>query len=74
MSKHEKNEYRLEGKTYTDCVNKLKTHREQVYALILGQCTQLLQDKLKQESSWSAVSKLYDPLDLYGLIEKVILK
>ena len=74
MSEQEKNDYRLNGKTYTDRVNKLKTHREQVYALILGQCTQLLQDKMKQDSSWSAVSKSYDPLDLYSLIEKVIIK
>jgi hypothetical protein len=49
-------------------------HREQVYALILGHCTQLLQDKLKQDSSWSTVSKSYDPLDLYSLIKKVVLK
>ena len=74
MSEQEKSEYRLEGKTYTDRVNKLKTHCEQVYLLILGQCTQLLHDKMKQQSSWSTVSKSYNPLDLYTLLEKVILK
>ena len=57
MSEHEKSEYRSDGKTYTERVNKLKTHCEQVYSLILGQCTQLLQDKMKQESSWSRVIK-----------------
>ncbi len=48
MSEHEKSEYRSEGKTYTEWVDKLKTHREKVYLLILGQCTQLLQDKMRQ--------------------------
>ena len=42
MSKQEKSKYRLKGKTYTDRVNKLKTHREQVYSLILRQCPHLL--------------------------------
>jgi len=34
----------------------LENHRGQVYALIYGQCTQLLQDKMKQEKLWAAVS------------------
>jgi len=33
-----------------------------------------LQDKLKQDLSWNAVSRAYDPLELYTLIEKTILK
>ena len=45
MTEQEKKEYRLESQTYADQVNKLKTHCEQVYELILGQCTQLLKDK-----------------------------
>ena len=40
----------------------LEKHRGQVYALIYGQCTQLLQDKMKQEKSWVAVSNAYKPL------------
>ncbi len=57
LAEHEKNEYRLESKTHADQTNMLITHREQVYALIVGQCTQLLLDKLKQDPTWSAVSK-----------------
>jgi len=38
MTEQEKNKYRLELHAYADRVNKLKTHQEQVYALILGQC------------------------------------
>jgi hypothetical protein len=52
----------------------LETHWEQAYSLILGQCTQLLQDKMKQDSSRSTVSMSYNPLELYRLIEQVVLK
>jgi hypothetical protein len=52
----------------------LDTHRGQAYSLILGQCTQLLQDKMKQDASWTTVSTPYNPLELYKLIEWVILK
>ena len=52
----------------------LEKHHGQVYLLILGQCTQLLQDKMKQEKAWAQVSVSYKPLDLYKLIESVALK
>ena len=74
MNEREKNEYNNLCRTQRERNAKLDTHRGQVYALILGQCTQLLQDKLKQDATWSSVSKSYDPLELYKLIEKVILK
>jgi hypothetical protein len=35
----------------------------------LGQYTQLLQDKMKQDPEYIAVSRSYDPLPLYRLIE-----
>jgi hypothetical protein len=41
--------------------------------LIQGQCTQLLQDKMKQDTDWAVVSTSYDPLMLYRLIERTIL-
>ncbi len=52
----------------------LETHQGQAYSLILGQCTQLLQDKMKQDASWTMVSTSYDPLMLYRLIKQVVLK
>ncbi len=52
----------------------LETHQGQAYSLILGQCTQLLQDKMKQDASWTTVSASYGPLELYRLIKLVILK
>ena len=42
--------------------------------MIYGQCTQLLQDKIKQKKLWAAVSASYKPLELYKLIESVALK
>ncbi len=39
----------------------------------MGQCTQLLQDKMKQDADWEAISTSYNPLLLYHLIEKMVL-
>jgi hypothetical protein len=55
-------------------ISTLETHRGQAYSLILGQCTQLIQDKMKQDAFWTMVSASYDPLKLYRLIERVVLK
>jgi hypothetical protein len=35
---------------------------------------QLLQDKMKQDAFWTTVSTSYDPLKLYEVIERVVLK
>ena len=48
-------------------------HRGQGFSLILGQCTQLLQDKMKQDTEWNVVSTSYGSLTLYRLIENTIL-
>ena len=42
-------------------------------SLILGQCTQRLKDKMKQDADWTVVSTSNDPLQLIALIEKTIL-
>ena len=66
--------YYNQGKTHSLCKSTLDKHHGQVYSLIFGQCTQFLQDKLKQEKSWVAVSVSYKPLELLKLIKSVILK
>jgi hypothetical protein len=38
-----------------------------------GQCTQLLQDKMKQDTDWNTVIISYDPLTLYRLIYRTVL-
>jgi hypothetical protein len=73
MSDTEKTQHNNEWRTYRERNANLLKHRGQTYSLILGQCTQLLQDRMKQDPDWNAVSISYDPLTLYRLIEKIIL-
>jgi hypothetical protein len=66
--------YSNHAKTHSLRKAMLEKHHGQVYTLIYGQCTQLLQDKMKQEKLWVAVRDSYKPLELYKLIESVVLK
>ncbi len=45
-----------------------------MYSLVLGQCTTVLFNKMKQDADWQAASDSYDPLKLLKLIVKFILK
>jgi len=65
LTDFEKTHYSNELHTYRERVSKLETHRGQAYFLILGQCTQLLHDKLKQDSEWTKISTSYNPLTLF---------
>jgi hypothetical protein len=67
-------DYSNECRNQSRRVATLETHQGQAYSLILGQCTQLLQDKMKQDASWMTVSTSYDPLKLYKVIKQVVLK
>jgi hypothetical protein len=69
LTDQERLDYSNECRDQSRRVATLETHRGQAYLLILGQCTQLLQDKMKQDASWSTVSASYDPLELYKLIK-----
>jgi hypothetical protein len=59
---------------HSHCVATLEKHLGNVYALIYRQCTQILQDKMKQDKNWATVIVSYKPLELYKLIKQVILK
>jgi hypothetical protein len=61
-------------RTYRETTESLKKSRGKVYSLLLGQCTQVLIDKMKQDADWVAISKAFDPILLFKLIEKFILK
>ena len=69
----EKTQLSNEWRTYRERNASLVKHRGQTFSLILGQCTQLLQDKMKQDTDWTAVSTSYNPLRLIALIEKTVL-
>jgi hypothetical protein len=73
MSDSEKTQYNKDWKTYWERNALLMKHRGQAISLILGHCTQLLQDRMKQDTNWNMASTSYDPLDLYQLIKKMML-
>mmetsp|Transcript_6460 Transcript_6460/g.18189 ORF Transcript_6460/g.18189 Transcript_6460/m.18189 type:complete len:156 (+) Transcript_6460:911-1378(+) len=61
------------GRLTESRTQKLITHGGQSYALILGQCTTNLKEKMKQDPQWDSVTKSYNPLKLYSLIERTII-
>jgi hypothetical protein len=73
LTEQEKTQYGNEWRTFRERNSYLVKHRGQAYSLILGQCSQLLKDKMKQDVDWTTVSVSYDPLVLYRLIEKTVL-
>jgi hypothetical protein len=73
MLDSEKTQYSNDWRTYRERNALLTKHRGQAFSLILGQCTQLLQDRMKQDTNWNMTSTSYNPLELYWLIEKMTL-
>jgi hypothetical protein len=60
--------------THQETTERLKKSRGKVYSLLLGQCTQVLVDKMKQDMDWVTISESFDPSLLFKLIEKFVLK
>jgi hypothetical protein len=52
----------------------LQDNIQKAYSLILGQCTDLLQSKLKQQAQWAAISSSQDAIELIGLIKTITFK
>jgi hypothetical protein len=73
LNDSQKTQFSNEWRTYIERNDNLIKHRGQSFSLIQGQCTQLLQDKIKQDTDWAVVSTSYDPLTLYRLIERTVL-
>jgi hypothetical protein len=73
LNDSQKTQFSNEWRIYREHNDNLIKNRGQAFSLIQGQCTQLLQDKMKQDTEWSVVSTSYDPLMLYRLIERTIL-
>jgi hypothetical protein len=70
LTDFEKSQHSNEWRTYRERNASLVKCRGQTCSLILGQCSQLLKDKMKQDVDWTTVSISYDPLTLCRLIEK----
>jgi hypothetical protein len=73
MSDSEKTQYSNDWRTYRERNTLMTKHRGHAFSPILGQCTQLLQDRMKQDTDWNAASTSYNPLELYWLIKKMTL-
>ena len=61
-------------RTHQETTESLKKSRGKIYSLLLGQCTQVLVDKMKQDTDWVSISDSFDPHLLFKLIEKFVLK
>ena len=68
MNDLEKTQSRNEWRTYRERNSQLKKHIGKGFSLILGQCTQFMQDIMKQDTEWNVVRTSYEPLTLYRLI------
>jgi hypothetical protein len=74
LTKAEKIAHSNAWRTHRETTESLKKSRGKVYSLLLGQCTQVLINKMKQDADWVAISKAFDPILLFKLIEKFVLK
>lgn len=73
LTDSEKTQHGNAWRTHHEWNAKLVQNRGQAFSLMQGQCTQLLQDRMKQDPDWTAVSTSHDPLRLHQLIEKTTL-
>jgi hypothetical protein len=73
LTDSEKTKFSNDWRTFREHKTNLIKHRGQAVSLIQGQCTQLPQDKMKQDTDWNTVIISYDPLTLYLLIERTVL-
>jgi hypothetical protein len=73
LTDSEKTQFSNYWRTFRERKTNLIKHQGQAFSLIQGQCTQLLQDKMKQDTDWNTVRVSYDPLTLYRFIERTVL-
>jgi hypothetical protein len=74
LTNNEKTAYGNAWRSHRNSSNSLKKSRGKMYSLLLGQCTQVLVDKMKQDADWVKISGSFDPTLLFKLIEKFVLK
>jgi hypothetical protein len=74
LTKDEKTSHSNVWRSHHESSNSLKKSRGKIYSLLLGQCTQVLVDKMKQDTDWVTISGSFDPISLFKLIKKFVLK
>ena len=64
LTKEEKGEWKTSKKAYGEHVQKHLLNQQKAFAIIPGQCTQRLQDKMHNDDKWEDVNKKQKPLEL----------
>ncbi len=70
----EKGKWRQYQKACRDRKTKHLLNQQKAFAIIIGQCMQHLQDKLHDDLQWETINKNQQPLELYSLIERIVLQ
>ena len=73
LDQQDNQEFVNRTKAYSTQIKELKEKNGKVFSLIMGQCTQLLKDQMTHDPEWTKVNLSLDPLDLYKLIEKMVI-
>jgi hypothetical protein len=73
LTDEEKGEWRQRQKAHGEQAQKHLLNQQKAFAIIIGQCTQRLQDKLHKDSQWDTINSNQKPLELYSLIERVVM-
>jgi hypothetical protein len=73
LNDYDKTQFSNDWRTFQECNANLINHQDRAFSLIQGQCNQLLQEKMNQDTDWNTVNTKYDPLTLYLLIERTVL-
>jgi hypothetical protein len=63
--------FKGELNTYVKRKAILSQNIQKTYALVIGQCTDLLQSKLKQQNQWHQISAEQDAIALLSLIKTI---
>ncbi len=74
LTKDEKTSHSNVWRSLYKSSNSLKKSRGKIYSMLLGQCTQVLVDEMKQDTDWVTISGSFDPISLLKLINKFVLK
>ena len=69
LNDEEKGKWRQAEKAYGECMTKHAINKQKAFAIIIGQCTQQLQDKMHNDMQLESVNKKQKPLELYALIK-----
>jgi hypothetical protein len=60
LTKDEKTYHSNAWRSHRKSSNSLKKSRGKIYSLLLGKCTQVLVNEMKQDTDWVTISGLFD--------------